>query len=127
MARLKDSVITSFNDYVREQQEPSINAGGQPEEMRFTLIQFDSSNPFELVHDSTSISKVPPLTNKTFQPRGGTPLYDALAATIHHADENVDARTNDTAEATVVVVFTDGAENSSQEWDRDGVFKLIEE
>jgi len=101
---------------IREQQ------GLATDDMRLSLIQFDSREPFELVYDSTPIANVPELTHSTFQPRGGTPLYDALAATIHHADNRSSA-----AEAAVVVVFSDGAENSSREWDRDGVFQLIEE
>jgi len=115
MSSIRDDVVGGFNQYLQEQQDAQDGNG-----MVLTLAQFDSGNPFQLVYDAVPINGIPPMNLSSFKPRGGTPLYDAIGAMIHHADGH-----NETAERVVIVVFSDGAENSSFEYDRSRVFDLI--
>eukprot|EP00966_Prymnesium_polylepis_P014412 332813-Prymnesium_polylepis.1 len=48
--------------------------------MLLTLAQFDDQQPFDIIHDGVDIRKLAPLRSVDFQPRGRTPLYDALTA-----------------------------------------------
>ena len=81
MRTISASVVSGFNTYVAQQRQ-------QPGTMFLTLAQFDTAQPFELVHDGVDIHKVPALLASDFQPRGTTPLYDALAMLISHADRH---------------------------------------
>jgi uncharacterized protein YegL len=115
MGRIVDDVIGGFNQFHREQQR-------QPGACRMTLVQFDSQAPFEILTDAISVHEVPPLDPLRYQPRGGTPLYDALGHLLELADRHARGRDED----TVVVVFTDGQENASVSWSREAVFERIE-
>jgi len=53
-------------------------------------------------------------------PRGSTALYDAVGATI----QNTDANRHD-ADKIIVVVVTDGHENSSREWTKDRLHSAV--
>jgi hypothetical protein len=60
-----------------------------------------------------------------YQPRGTTPLFDAIGRLLSHidasplgADDSVDH---------VVAIITDGQENASSEFDRAKIFELIKE
>lgn len=86
---------------------------------RFTLVQFDSQNPFELIYDGVDIGKVAEIK---LEPRGSTPLMDAVGKTISHAATNIKDN-----ESPVFVIITDGQENYSTEWDKEGIAKAIKE
>ena len=116
MGGLASDVVAGFNGFVAEQR-------GKPEECALTLVQFDSDDPYEVIHDAIPMGKVPDLTPERYQPRGGTPLLDALGRLI----ENADARLGglDREEDQVVAVFTDGLENASRNWTRAKLFDAI--
>merc|ERR1719198_45552 len=116
MSGMRDQTISSFNKYIQSQKEADLG------HMRFTLVQFDSVDPHEIIHLGKNIAEVPYLNPETFQPRSTTPLYDA----IHHMLELVPrARAPD--EEVVFVVLTDGAENASHKHSRSEIFELVKQ
>jgi len=124
MRSIADDVISGFNSYLAEQQALAGDS------MRVTLIQFDSQHPFDVVHEDLDVRNVPMLTTKTFQPRGGTPLYDAIGSTIKRMDDKVAAVIEEHGappDRVVVVVLTDGAENSSRKFSQEEVFQMVEQ
>lgn len=109
MAGIKLDVIGGFNQFIREQQNG-------PDKCRFTLVQFDGQNHHEVLFDAVNIDKqAVELTERTFVPRGSTPLLDATDLIITRAEnrETQRVKTSKAAEAIVVVTFTDGMENAS--------------
>ena len=114
MNAIRDDVIGGFNQFLREQQ-------GRPGECRMTLVQFDSQAPFEILADAARVEEVPPLDAGRYEPRSGTPLLDALGSLLDHAERRARGRDED----PVVVVFTDGEENSSRNWTRASLFERI--
>ena len=54
-------------------------------------------------------------------PRGSTALYDAVGVTIQNTDQNRHG-----AEKIIVVVVTDGHENSSREWTKDRLHSAVD-
>jgi len=101
MDMVRDATISGFNEYLGELQKK----GG----MLFSLTTFDSEG-IDLVTDQEDVKKVKKLNKDTFVPRGMTPLYDAVCRTLSIAE-------NDSRKIKqLVVIMTDGEENSSQEY-----------
>jgi len=121
MEVIRSDVIGGFNSFLHEQQET-------PGECQMTLVLFDSQDPSEVLADARSIAEIPKLDAATFVPRSGTPLYDALGHLVAEATIRAERRkgSGEPDESILFVIFTDGEENSSVEYDRDKIFKLIE-
>jgi len=80
MHAIKDDVVGGFNSFVEEQRRADPSAGA----LRLSLIQFDTIKPHDVVYPLTEIAAVPPIR---FDPRGGTPLYDAIGLAVNAAEE----------------------------------------
>jgi hypothetical protein len=119
MAAVADDTIGGFNEFVAQQQK-------QPGDCTLTLVQFDSGDPQEVVHDRIALQAVPPLTRNTFQPRGGTPLLDAMGQLIDRTGAGLAAIPEpDRPGRVIVVILTDGHENASTGFTRDQIFAMI--
>lgn len=83
---------------------------------RLTLVQFD--NVVETVYNRLPLELVP--MKPVLDPRGGTALLDAMGQTLTEQAAHI-------AEGSkvMVVIITDGQENSSREWKREGVKALV--
>ena len=88
MQSIRDDVIGGFNNYIEQQKHG-------PGVATLSLIQFDSQDPYEVVHDFMLLAAVPPLTAKTYVPRANTPLLDALG----HGIADLQGRLGKLAEA----------------------------
>eukprot|EP00657_Telonema_sp_P-1_P011483 TRINITY_DN662_c0_g1_i1.p1 TRINITY_DN662_c0_g1~~TRINITY_DN662_c0_g1_i1.p1 ORF type:complete len:261 (-),score=68.83 TRINITY_DN662_c0_g1_i1:66-848(-) len=124
MQAIRDEMIGSLNSYISDTQ-----AAEHAQHALLTLAQFDSQEPFELIYDAHNLTAVPPLTRHQFSPRSLTPLYDAIASTIAHADQRAAMlrEAGEPSEAVVVVVLTDGAENASREHSQQSVMKMVQQ
>ena len=120
MASVAEDVIGGFNYFLAEQ-------AAQAGECRMTVVQFDSEDPFEVIAAGKKPADVPELNDSVYQPRGLTPLYDAMGRLIKRADDRIArrAKAEKPVEDQLVVVFTDGLENDSQRYDRPRVFELV--
>ena len=91
-------------------------------DVRFTLVQFDTTDPCEVVYDRVPLDRVGEIH---LIPRGGTPLLDAIGRAVAHlreAQQNIER-----AKQTVVMIVTDGEENSSTEWTKAQVVRLLDQ
>ena len=96
--------IDSINEYIKGLQKEKI-------EGTVTITAFDYGQKMRLdtIVDNQSIAYFEPMKHDVLQPSGMTPLYDAAAHVMNRALEN-------NADRTVVVIMTDGEENSSTEY-----------
>lgn len=117
MNQLTDDVIGGFNAFRKEQITDDVTT-------LMTFVQFDSQDSQSMLTRALDIREVPELTTATYVPRGGTPLYDAMGELIATARIRHDACGG--AEDVIFVVFTDGHENDSDEYDREKIFTLVE-
>lgn len=105
-----------LNSFVQDQK-------GLAGDVRFTLVQFDSEEPCDIVYDGVPIQDV---AKCALIPRGGTPLLDAIGKAVAHVAARVDTLTVK-PQQVVVMVITDGEENSSREWTLPRIKQLIQE
>ena len=121
MASIRDDTIGGFNTFLAEQQ-------AVPGQATLTLVQFDSQDPYEIIHRVVPIADVPPLTAATFVPRASTPLLDAVGRGIGDLDASLAAMPETERPGRVVfVIVTDGRENASREFRKDDIVRMIGE
>ena len=119
MSGLEADTIGGFNSMIEKQKQ---EAG----EIAVTTILFD--NYVETLHDRADLQKIQPMTNKEYYVRGSTALLDAVGSTIQHiAHVHTVMGEDNVPEHTMVVITTDGMENSSKEFTAEAVKRLIEE
>ena len=122
MMRIKDDVIGGFNQLIEDQKKES-------GELTVSLVQFDGNNglDFNVTNDFSPINKVISLNETNYQPRGNTPLNDALGRLILETGNKLSSLTEDNRpEKVIFVTITDGQENASIEHTTSSVKSMIE-
>ena len=112
MARKKSEVIGGFNNFIDQQKEISTD------EARLTLIKFNS-RVFP-VWRNIRLEETPKLDSVKYEPCGFTALFDAIAKGIQigEGDQLKDER-------VVMLIMTDGIENSSTKTNRQQLKEMI--
>jgi len=119
MEEIREDTIGGFNAFLKEQQN-------LPDEATLSLIQFDSQNTYEVIHHFEKIKDVPKLTSETYVPRASTPLLDAIGRGINDLESTLEKMQPTQRPANVVmVIITDGQENSSREFGKNQIVKMI--
>jgi len=90
--------------------------GGPRVNADITLAAFDAQDglQFDVLRQDVDASEWRDVTNKEISPRGMTPLYDAIGRMVSLAEK-------DKPEKAIIVIMTDGEENSSQEMTKTSV------
>ena len=121
MADIAPDVIGGFNQFLNDQRNVKIGHA------TLSLIQFDTAEPYQVVHDFCMVPMVPELNAHTYQPRGGTPLLDAVGEGILTLDYRLETmRPHERPGRNLFVIITDGEENSSRQFTHRTVRNLIE-
>lgn len=120
MSSLHSDVVGGFNSFLTEQK-------AQPGKACLTLVQFDSGG-IDTIHDAVKLADVPEMKPEDFQPRSSTPLLDAIGRTVASVQARIDSRKSASKkdEVNLVVIYTDGQENSSHEFTKAQVKALVE-
>jgi len=84
--------------------------GGPRVDADITLAVFDAQDgfQFDVLRDDVDAERWKKVTSDEVNPRGMTPLYDAIGRIVSLAEK-------DRPEKAVIVIMTDGEENSSEE------------
>jgi hypothetical protein len=106
----KKEIIQTVNKFIKSQQEEKIES-----ECLFTLITFNDQ--IRTVVNNKQIGKISPIKDSEYNPSTCTALYDAMGYAINKFsnDKNV-----------VLVVVTDGEENSSKEFNQKMIKELLD-
>lgn len=115
MEVIRAATISGFNEFKNDQVREDGNAF-------FTLTLFDTE--FATVCRAVPVREVPDLDQANYAPNGCTSLYDAIGHTMRITDDFVAANKPD---QVLFVIMTDGEENSSREYTRDAIFRLIQD
>lgn len=111
MVDVLDATIEGFNKYLEELQKD----GNQ---YTMTLVQFSTGNPIHS-YITKSLGDIKPLDKDSYQPGGGTALYDAAVTTLKTLRAN--------SSKNLVIILTDGEENSSNEYTEKDFKEIVEE
>ncbi|MBO0811365.1 MAG: VWA domain-containing protein [Microlunatus sp.] len=116
MQTIKSDTEGGFDAFIAEQRK-------SPGRCDVTLAQFDTE--YEEVYVAKPLANVPPLH---LSPRGGTALLDGIGRLINTTGERLAAMPEtDRPAAVIMVIMTDGQENSSREFDLGSVNRMITE
>lgn len=115
MQNIAAETISSLNEYIK-------SLCAEPVKVQLSLTMFSTSSdgsaelrPYCTNKDVKDVSEI---TSRTYQPRGFTPLYDAVGSTI----TSLEVPEGFTA---LFVILTDGHENASREYTKEKVADLI--
>lgn len=114
MAGREKDVIGGVNTFLDEQKK-------LPHPASVAFVRFDTS-AIERFRPMTALKKAEPLVPSDYVPSGGTPLLDAIGQTIVALDADWKTEKPDQA---IVVIVTDGMENSSHEYKKAQIKDMI--
>ncbi len=118
MQSIRDDAIGGFNAFLNEQKKVPGNAC-------LSLVLFD--HEYTPVYSNTPLSDVPELTPKSYVPRGTTALYDAVGRTLNETGARLASLIEEERpDKVMVIILTDGLENSSKEFTHKQIAEMIE-
>ncbi len=121
MDSIKKATISGFNELVQtikgiEKQFP--------EQQHFiSFVTFNSAG-IKTHLKKQAVSMLSEIDARSYQPSGGTPLYDAIGLSVTKLRLDLAAQENANV---LVTILTDGEENSSREFNGQQIKTLIEE
>jgi uncharacterized protein YegL len=116
MQSVWEETVNGFKKFLEDLRASAKNDGV---EYLFSLTTFDTR--VEAPVAVQSIERVDASILAQHGPRGSTALYDAVGSTIQNTAANRHG-----ADKIIVVIVTDGHENSSREWDKDKLHSAID-
>lgn len=107
-----EETLSALNTYAAGLADPS---DGEAVDARITLALFDHMEglKFDVIRRDQPAAQWTQLTPAEAVPRGWTPLFDAIGRIVAVAETDAPAE-------AVIVVITDGLENTSREMTREG-------
>ena len=111
MHGLTDDVIGGFNSFLKEQN-------GLDDSAYLTTVLFN--NEITTIYQSKDMDSIEPIGRSTYKASGSTSLFDAIGSSVLSLAER--AKTN----KVMVIIMTDGYENSSRLFSRSKVKRIID-
>lgn len=120
MNTIRDATVSGFSEYINSLLDAN------KANYSISLTKFNTQFIPEVV--GVPLSELRGYGD-TYKPNGNTALYDAIVDTIHQADQWLKEKAEQSGKTfnVLCVILTDGQENSSHQYKRDDVFKLIQE
>lgn len=119
MSNVWAETLSGFKTYIKDMQTDQQK--DNEVEYLFSLTTFDTQ--IETPYVGVPIANADGGELAKHGPRGGTALYDAVGKTLQAIDDNKTL----TFDKAIVVIVTDGEENSSREWSKDALHAAIDE
>ena len=117
MASVWEETTNGFKTFLNDLKEKAEQDGV---DYLFSLTVFDTVTETPLL--AVPIGNVGDDALAKHGPRGATALYDAVGKTLEAISQSGHG-----ADKIVVAIVTDGHENSSREWTKDGLNKVVED
>ena len=117
MASLTDDTIGGFNSLIKKQKD-------EDAECLVTTVLFNSN--IEILHNRVPLKDVKDITTKDYQAMGCTALLDAIGVSIDKIkNEHANTPKEKRPDKVLFAIITDGAENSSKEYNIKQVKSLV--
>lgn len=115
----EEDVIGGFNQFLADQKQVKGKA-------KLTTVLFDDK--YEFLMEGVDLSDAKDIDSSSYYVRGMTALFDALGKTILSIKGRISAmKEEDRPHKVIVLVITDGMENSSKEFSGSDLKRLKEE
>jgi len=121
MSSIRQETIEHFNEQVEAIQAES--AKGM--DTRVSLVTFAGDNDVKLEYFNKPLDTLKPLTLKTYEPNGMTAMYDAIGMILNKMTTEIEG-INDKTSASLVIILSDGNENSSRRFNQQDISRKIE-
>ncbi len=122
MSNIWEEALTSVNAYaasVGEADEGEIDGEDIETDVTLAIFDYQDGMQFDVLRKNVKAEDWSNVTNDEASPRGMTPLFDAIGRMVSLAEA-------DKPEKAVIVIMTDGLENSSRELTKDGAKAALE-
>lgn len=116
MTPLRQTVIDGINDFIEEQKQT-------PGKAFVSLTVFDTVPEYR--YEAIALEDFPTFTKEDYRTGGGTALFDAIGLTVEKSEKWI-ADQPKAPQNVLFVIFTDGEENSSTDFDSGKITKLID-
>ena len=117
MGGLEADTVGGFNSLIKKQKDVEGEA-------LVSLVLFNHTS--EVIYDRVPVRTIKPLTDRQYFTCGNTALLDAVGDAIHHiVNVHKYAREEDVPEKTMLVITTDGMENSSHKYSYNQIKEMI--
>ena len=113
MTDIQQGIIDSVNSFIKSQKELKEDSGS---ETTFTFLKFNQD--VYTILSNVDLNSVRDLTKETYSPSGRTALFDAMGWGLLELNVNLN-------EKVIVVIVTDGQDNSSVIFDKKEIFDLV--
>lgn len=121
METMKHDMEGGIDSFIESQQLLDPDGMPIPGACDVTLAQFDTS--YDIVYGPTPIDRAP---HYQLVPRGGTALLDGIGRFVTEIGASLNRRPEHLRpEKVLIVIVTDGEENSSQRWSQRAVHDLV--
>ncbi len=119
---IKRQAISGYNETIQMIKEAQ-KEFYKSQQHFVSLVLFNTSE-VKNVYDKVSCDKAKKLSERTFCPNGGTPLYDAIGTTLSKFRYSLPQEQD---HKVLITIITDGEENSSVEYSGAMIAKMIDE
>jgi hypothetical protein len=126
MSNIQDVTIQNFNKFLLEQRLSHALDSSDHNEPVVSLTKFGAPHLIP-VYESQPLRSAPLLSTESYQPHGGTNLLDAVGNVIQRMDKLLQSQpVMEERPGMLIVIATDGRENSSTKFTDAAVKSLIE-
>ena len=123
MQGVRETTLSGLNEQL--QTIKKLDKDFPDQEYFVSIVKF--STGVTVLMDNVAAKDVKQLTLSDYYPDGGTALYDAIGHSIHNLNKRIQAKTKSGEASALVVILTDGEENSSKEYKSSQIKELITE
>ncbi len=116
MSHLIGDTIGGFNGFIESQKALDGKA-------TLTTVLFDSS--WRTLHNGIDLQEVKPMSTSDYITGGMTAMLDAIGETINRVQDRHDELGEEKPEEVLFVITTDGEENSSRNFKKSQIEKMI--
>jgi len=122
MQSIKKTIMNGFNEVVQTIKSVALEYPEQ--EHTVTFVSFNSSG-IKKIHENSKIESLNQIDDRSYQPNGGTPLFDAMGISILNLNSIIE-KENPKNYNVLVTILTDGEENASKEHTGETIKEIVE-
>lgn len=122
MESIKKTIMNGFNEVVQTIKSVALQYPEQ--EHTVTFVSFNSLG-IKKIHENSKIELLNQIDERSYQPNGNTPLFDAMGASFFNLNWIIE-KENPKNYNVLVTILTDGEENASKEHSAQSIKEIIE-